>query len=252
MKKYWLGALLLASMPTWAVLPWGATPSEQAMCQAMVYSRLDRSDPNSMHMHHYCDGLRFLNRAYASMSNKQDMSFYLKESIGGFDYILRSTQESYAFRGDSHLGRARALKLQGRKAEAVGELYKALSFKHVSAEAYRSLADHYRDAGNKQKSLEMATKGLRLNPDSKGLKRRYTELGGKLPLPVMPYETMPAEEAKTEIKSEARLEVAPSPKETADQITGTTVSASPAEPPPLIEQPKIGTPNNPYCRFCPD
>lgn len=248
MMKYWIGALLLLSIPAWAILPFGATPAEQVMCQARVFSRLDRSNPNSVHMHHYCDGLRFLGRAYAAMSNKQDMQYYLQESIGGFDYVLNHTQESYVMRGEVHVGKARALKLMGRNAEAAAEFGKALRYKLDSPDVYQALADHYQETGNKQKALEMATEGLRRNPNSKGLKRRYTEFGGQLPYPEAVVKTTPAEEPKAAAKPEAT----PPSGEATNQAADGANPTAPTEPTPQIDPPKVGSPKNPYCRFCPD
>ncbi len=253
MKNYWVGALFLMSAPSWAILPFGATPAEQAMCAARVGSRLDRSDPNSGHMHHYCDGLRFLDRAYASMGNKKDMQHYLNESIQGFDYVLSHTQESYAMRGEVHIGKARALKLMGRKVEAASEFNKALRYKLDSPDVYLALADHYHETGNRQKALEVTIEGLKRNPNSKGLKRRYTEFGGKLPYPeAIAEQSIPAAAPQSEIKTEAKIEAAPSPEEATDKVSGSTGLTQPAGPAPQSEAAKIGSPKNPYCRFCPD
>ncbi|MDZ7584279.1 MAG: hypothetical protein U0938_05540 [Thiobacillus sp.] len=245
MKKYLIGALLLTAMPAWAALPYATTPAEQAMCQVRVYSRLGERNENTMHMHHYCDGLRFLDRAYSAMSNKQDMKHYLNESIGNFDYVLAHTKEDYVMRGEVHVGKARALKLAGRKAEAVAEFSKALRYDINSTDAYQALADHYLETGSKTKALEMATEGLRRNPDSKGLKRRYTELGGKLPYP-LPIETVPVEAQVAKPDETA----ASTPASPAEPATGTPATATPAVE--SIAAPKIGSPKNPYCRFCPD
>ncbi len=247
MKKYWIGVLLLTAIPAWAVLPYAATPLEQAMCQARVYSRLDRSNPGSSHMHHYCDGLRFLDRAYAAMGNKQDRAHYLGESINNFDYVLTKTQEDYSMRGEVHVGKARALRLMGRKAEAAAEFNKALRYNPDSPDVYQALADHYQETGNKQKSLEMATEGLKRNPNSKGLKLRYTELGGKLPYPEAVAKTLPAEEPKAVAKPDATP-----PQGVTNQTADGANPAAPIGPTPQIEPPKIGSPTNPYCRFCPE
>ena len=248
MKKYWIGILLLTSMPAWAILPYGATPLEQAMCQARVYSRLDRSNPSSAHMHHQCDGLRFLDRAYAAMGKPQDRAHYLNESINNFDYVLKHTQEDYVMRGEVHLGKARALRLAGRNAEAAAEFSKALRYTPDSPDVYQALADHYQETGNKPKALEMATEGLRRSPNSKGLKLRYKELGGKLPYPEAIAKALPAEEPKVAAKPEAAHPSEGTTNQTAD---GANLKA-PAGPTPQIDTPKIGSPTNPYCRFCPD
>lgn len=267
MKKYWMGVLLLISIPAWAILPYAATPAEQAMCQARVYSRLGARDQNTMHMHHYCDGLRFLDRAYASMGNKQDMGHYLSVSIDNFDYVLTHTQEDYVMRGEVHVGKARALKLAGKKGEAAAEYLKALRYNPNSLAIYLALADFYEETGDKPKALEMVTEGLKRNPDSKGLKLRYTKLGGKLPYPEAVAKTMPAEMTGAEAKPVVNSEAAPPSGEAngqsadapSEQIKFKTEGK--AEPVPASAQTKpaepaaaskIGSPKNPYCRFCTD
>lgn len=243
MRKYWIGALLLTSMPVWAVLPYGATPAEVAMCEA-------RGMPGGQgrYQGHYCDGLRFTDRAYSAMGNKQDMKYYLGVAIDNFNYVLGHTKEDDVRRGEVHVGKARALRLMGKGAEAAAEFNKALRYSPDSPDVYQALADHYQETGNKQKALEMATEGLRRNPNSKGLKLRYTELGGKLPFPEAVAKTMPADEPKAEAKPEAAL---PSGGATNQAADGTNLKA-PTGPTPQVEPPKIGSPKNPYCRFCQD
>ena len=244
MRKYWIGTLLLASMPVWAILPHGATPAELAMCQARDFQG------------HYCDGYRFIDRAYSAMGNKLDMKYYLEVAINSFDYELSHTKEDDIRRdirrGEAHLGKARALKLMGRNGEAAAEFNKALRYKPDSQDIYQALADYYQEAGNKQKAMEMATEGLKRNPSSKGLKRRYTEFGGKLPYPEAVDKAMPAEEVRAEIKPVEKLEAAPSSGVTTGQASDPTKLTAPIGPTPETEPPKIGSPKNPYCRFCPD
>lgn len=243
MNKYWIALLLLTSMPVLAS-PYVATPAELAMCQTRVYSRIGGRDENTAHMHHYCDGLRFLDRAYATMGDKKEFNHNINRSVGGFNYVLSHTQESYSMRGEVHVGKARALKLMGKRAEAVAELFKALRYKLDSPDAYQALADHYQETGDKQKALEMVTEGLKRAPNSKGLKRRYSELGGKLPYPE-PIQDTPIETAQP------LPEVVESPpKVEATGVEGITPNApgSATE----VAAPKIGSPKNPYCRFCPD
>lgn len=257
MRKYLIGTLLLTAMPAWAVLPYAATPAEQAMCQVRVYSRLGERNENTMHMHHYCDGLRFLDRAYSAMSNKEDMKYYLNVSINNFDYVLTHTKEDYVMRGEVHVGKARALKLAGRKAEAVAEFSKALRYDINSTDAYQALADHYLETGNKTKALEMATEGSRRNPDSKGLKRRYTELGGKLPYPdpLVKQSSRAPEAVATSPPTSPGSQVSPTPGASTPPDASAAVKAVEKAADPnasAAEPPKIGSPTNPWCRFCPD
>jgi len=252
MKKYWIGILLLTSMPAWAILPLAATPAERAMCEA-------RGMPGGQgrYQGHFCDGLRFLDRAYASMGNKPEMRGNLEASINHFDYVLGHTQEDDVMRGEAHVGKARALKLLGKKGEAAVEYIKALRYTPSSSAIYLALADFYQETGDKPKALEMVTEGLRRNPDSKGLKRRYTELGGKLPYPETVTKAMPAEVAgATPPSGETASQAADAPPgqikfkmEGKAEPVPASAQTTPAEP---VAAPKIGSPTNPYCRFCTD
>lgn len=247
MNKYWLLALLTVATSGWAVQPFAPTPEEEVMCQARVYSRLGPRDQNTMHMHHYCSGLRMLSRAYANLGNKSVLRYNVGRAISNFDYVLQHTETSYYMRGEVHVNKGLALKLAGRKAEAVTEFNRAIEYDIASPEAYQALADHYAETGNRKKALEMATEGLKRSPDSRGLKRRYTELGGELPYPVR---AEPATAATPAPAPPVAAEAAPQPP--ASQEPAASSPVPPAVVKEAVSEPKIGSPTNPYCRFCPD
>ena len=243
MNKYLMGALLLTSMPVWAVLPHGATPAEVAMCEAY-----GMPGGGGRYQGHYCDALRFTNRAYSSMRNKSDMKYYLEVAIDNFNYVLNRPNEFGGRIGDAHVGKARALKMLGRKAEAAAEFNKALNYRLNSPDVYQALADQYYETGNKEKALEKAIEGLKRNPNSKGLKRRYIEFGGKLPYPDAVAESMSEESDKGANKPEAVPKSAVAAGQ-ASEPNKQTVTTEQEQPPEYVP-PKIGTPSNPYCRFC--
>jgi hypothetical protein len=107
------------------------------------------------------------------------------------------------------------------------------------------LADFYSGIKQPAKALEIITEGLRHNPDTKSLQRRYTELGGELPYPA-PIEPTPAVEAEAAKPEEPPT---PTPNSVEPAASPTTVPPAPVEP---TAEPQIGSPTNPYCRFCPD
>lgn len=247
MKKYFLGVLLLTSIPAWAVLPYEPTPAEVAMCEAH-----GMPSNGGRYQGHYCDGLRFVDRANAALArgNRKDMQYYLGVAIDNFDYELRHTKNDIR-RGEVHVNKARAFKLMGKRAEAANEFDMALKYEVKTPDVYQALADHFHEVGNKQKALEMATEGLKQNPNSKGLKRRYTEFGGKLPYPEAVAKTVPAEDAKAEAEPVAKLDAAKSPGAAVNETTDAEKLSAPVEPTPQITPPKVGSPKNPWCRFCP-
>lgn len=186
------------------------------------------------------------------MKNKREMGYYLGKSIAGFNYVLSATQEDYAMRGEVHVGKARALKMMGRSAEAAAEYQKALRYKFDSPDVFIAVADFYKESGNKTKALETVTEGLRINPQSNGLKRRYTELGGKLPYPEAEDKNALARESRVEDKPDDKIGAEQPPGEAEGEAAKADKPTTQSEAAPQLDPPKIGSPKNPYCRFCPD
>ena len=246
MKQYfWISLVLLPSLAG-AVADFARTPQEEAMCQAMIYNGHDTSDrDNWRHMHHYCDCIRFTNRAYSALGDWNNMRYNLGIGIGGCDYVLRNTKPDFNMRPEVHLQKGKALRLFQQEGKAAAEFMEAIRGNPELAQAYVELADI--QARNKKpgEALKTVTEGLRHAPDSKSLKRRYTELGGKLPYPA-PIETTPVE-AQAAKPDEKAVSIPASP---AEPTAGTAATVTPAAEP--IAAPRVGSPKNPYCRFCPD
>lgn len=222
------------------------TPQEDAMCQAMIYDGHDTSDRrNWMHMHHFCDCMRFTNRAYASIGNWNAVHGNLQAAIDGCDYVLRNTTPDFYMRPEVHLQKGKALRLDRQESLAIAEFMEAIRGNPELAQAYVELADIQARNKKSGEALKTVTEGLRHAPDSKPLKRRYTELGGQLPYPV-PIEPAPTEPLAAKPGDGA----APGPATLAEPAAGTPAEA--ALPVAPVDQPKIGSPKNPYCRFCPD
>lgn len=242
MKQYfWISLVLLPSLAG-AVADFARTPQEEALCQAMVYSGRDQSERESwMHMHHFCDCIRFTNRAYSSLGNWNDMRYNLQIAVGGCDYVFKHAKPGFYMLPEVHLQKGKALRLYRQEGKALIEFMDAIRGNPTLAPAYMELADIQVRSKKPQEALKTVSEGLRHIPDSKPLKRRYTELGGKLPYPTpvaaAPAPAIPPAENAT-----------PTPTSPAETTAPPPVTAAPA---PIIE-PKIGSPKNPYCRFCPD
>jgi tetratricopeptide (TPR) repeat protein len=220
------------------------TPEEEAMCQALIYNGRDTSDRrNWMHMHHYCDCIRFTNRAYSAIGNWNAVHGYLGAAIDGCDYVLSHTTPDFYMRAEVHLQKGKALMLDRQENKAVGEFMEAIRGNPELAQAYVELADIQARNKKSGEALKTVTEGLRHAPDSKPLKRRYTELGGKLPYPA-PIVTAPVEPQVA--KPDEAVASTPAAPVEATAATPATPAAEPVSPP------KIGSPDNPYCRFCPD
>ncbi|HEY9447583.1 MAG TPA: hypothetical protein VIQ62_10965 [Burkholderiales bacterium] len=80
-------------------------------------------------MHHFCHGLKFIQRASRPGISPQDRSFNLTSSLGEFEYILRSknAKGGHWFLPDVHFQRATAYRHLGRHKEAAAETRKGLA-----------------------------------------------------------------------------------------------------------------------------
>lgn len=241
---------LVMTLP--AAAEWKPSPAEMATLPSYCAARFDEKSAafktwrdsmgsDFMHVHHYCAGLNFVNRARGMGSSSKDRRGTLEAALRNFDYMLAHTQPDFSLRPEILMNRGIALSMMNRTGEAVGDLMKAIEADPEQARAYTTLADLYSKQKNRAKALETITEGLRHNPDTRSLQRRYTELGGKLPYPA------PVEPAPVAAQADTAAEPGspPSSVESAD-----SAPTSPAEAP--VAPTKIGSPTNPYCRFCPD
>ena len=205
--------------------------------------------PQYSNVHHYCGGLNYLNRYYRNMG-RRDAGSYLAFAISEFNYMVDHMDPQSPIGAEIFLNRGIAYSLAKNDAKAMSDLQRALSLDPKLARAYITIADQYVKQKNRKKALDVVTEGLRHISDNKALKRRYDELGGKKPYPEPVVAASPVAPAvpETHEKAEASATTHQSgdpeatvneagPKAMEQQKTGTT---------------QIGSPKNPYCRFCPD
>ena len=248
--QLWFGFLLLTLSPLGAAgnssIDFGKTPEELAMCQSFIYSRKIPGDPNWAHMHHYCDCVRFTNRAYSVMGrDKGTFSFQLDRAMDGCDYVVSHVTSDFDMLPEVHLQMGTIRSLQGQDALAATEYTKAINGNHRLVRAYVGMAEFLTKIRDSKQALSTVTEGLRYNPDSKPLQRMYQRLGGQMPYPPPMTSTEAAPSKKP-----AKVLASPlaSPAVGAEpSVTAGTSDRSPAE-----SQRHIGTPQNPWCRFCPD
>ncbi|MFN3715367.1 MAG: tetratricopeptide repeat protein [Thiobacillus sp.] len=183
---------------------------------------------NWIHMHHYCSGLVELNRYYRSARGRQRAN--LGNAINEFSGMLKAWTPDFYLRAEAHMNRGRALKYSGRDGQALADFEKALELDPGLSPARIDLADLYARLGKKAQALEVLKAGIARDPEKQSLRRRYQELGGdmKALADLKPVPAAPAAEAPADATPPA------------------------AKPPVQLVEPKIGSPKNPYCRFCPD
>lgn len=250
-KSLWAMLGMMLVLPP-AMAAWAPSPAEMAALPPYCAAKFgERANPDLakmwrasmggdfIHIHHYCAGLNFLNRSRGMLPSKtRDI---LGATVREFDYVLSHASPEFYLRGEILMNRGIALSMAKRVGEAVGNLSQAIELDPKLSRAYMTLADVYIKQNNRSKALEIVSDGLRHNPDTKSLQRRYTELGGKMPYPAA-IEPAPTSD-----------NVAASPAETTTSPQVDSVSPETASTPeePFASPPPIGTPKNPYCRFCP-
>lgn len=186
--------------------------------------------PQFANIHHYCFALNFLNRFYSD-SNRNEAKSYLAFALNDFNYMTQHLiPGNIPLTAEIYLNQGIAESLQGRDAEAVRDMQKAIEIDPRLDNAYAMQARFFSERHQQAEALKIVTQGLRYVPESKKLKRLYSKFGGKLPYP----EPIDKEESKPALSSE----------DTSSMPVQTTPAAE--------EKQKIGSPSNPWCRFCPD
>jgi hypothetical protein len=187
------------------------------------------------HLHHYCFGLVAASRAYRQ-TDLRERRGQLVESVSQYDYVIRAVKPGSNILPEVHMQKGISMIRLQRGAEGVIELKRSIQLNPRFMRPYIELSNYYVDSKRKDLALQVLEDGLSVSPESANLKRRYAELGGTK---TFVQATPPAEEAAPTEGMRTDSETAP-PQHT---------EPTPETPPRPVEQ--IGTPTNPYCRFCP-
>lgn len=263
-------ALVLQLQPITATAlePYAAKENELALMPSYCQAKLGKDRGNQAisnkwgaiygvdwgNMHHYCDALKFIIRADRSIRNKADLGFNLQNAAFSIEHLLTSEQTpDWILRSEAHvkLGEVilRMAKIgKASEGKAIQNFQQAIIIQPNYEPAYSALSDFYVNKGLKQKALNTVEEGLKNIPDSKILLRRFKELGGKTPPApvVVTQQTAPNGAANSPVKQEQ-----------AGSATSSSPSDVPASSSPETSQEqatpsKIGSPSNPWCRFCPN
>lgn len=197
---------------------------------------------------HTCYGINKLNRYYKS-GMARNQKGQLEGALGDFNYSIGHLKPDFKLMPEIYFYRGTTYNLLARNGEAMADFLKAISLDPKLAKAYSELADIYASKlSRRDKALEIVAEGLRHNPQTKSLQRRYTELGGKLPYP----DAINIKAAPDSHAPSAKTESATIPPPAATSAAGDAPSAvAPNEPAKQDDSTKIGAPGNPFCRFCP-
>jgi tetratricopeptide (TPR) repeat protein len=210
---------------------------------------------NASWFHHFCWGrLSKLRSIYAKTEIKRKSE--IKMWRNNMDFIVEWTAKqklNWTYMPTVYTELAESFLVEKNYAKAITEAEKSLRINPAHPDAYWILSDSYMAVGNKKKAMDVTTEGLKYAPESKGLKRRYKELGGQPPYPE-PYPTNVANDTGVSEKDKAAAS-APAieqPPSTPEKPAATPATTSGPEATPKAQD-NIGQPGkaNPHCRFCP-
>lgn len=229
----------LAVMPPYCTAHYGNLVGLSGAITSRLQNTIPQGCPSS---HHYCDGLK--SRIRFDKHNKES-AYWLVQGIQSFESVVQGDwwkncplqAEAYVNLGRAYLSQSKQLNTPLLKAET--SFMKALEVRPDYLSAYYALGDYYVRLGDKKKALNMVEEGLRYAPNSVGLLRRFKELGGTTP-PV-PHHVTP----KPVEQQVSPVELPP--------VESVEISAPPSKAGGSAQAPapQIGTPSNPWCRFCP-
>lgn len=200
--------------------------------------------PDWIHMHHYCAALLWQKKASLSLADKKRRDGMLQTALSEIAYVERAVSPTFVFRGEMATVKGDALAQLNQPQIALLAYRQAIESDPAYANAYVRLGALQAKMGEREAALATVTQGLQLTAGSKALKRAYDEYGGK-----PPYPAPLAKEARSETK-ETESTVAPAvpATEPAPMPDPNANATKPLEPEPAA----IGSPTNPYCRFCTD
>ena len=273
---YWIRIILvimlgLISAQTEAFEQWEPTLSEMVSlppyCSVRFNSKQGspqydfwekRLGRDFIHTHHYCAGLNFLNRYYLAVT-PQDKQYNLDNALNNFSYMVDHASPTYILMPEVYLNRGMVNSLLHNDAQAISDLHTAQKLNPKLTNTYFVLADFYVRIKQEDQALEAVSEGLRYNPDSTSLKQRYDQLGGKKPYPE-PYPVVsPNTVVSDKVQTNESMSTGRGSETSSDRMPGRTDSGKQdiANTSPekngasTPASSTIGTPSNPYCRFCP-
>ncbi len=199
---------------------------------------------------HECDCVRFINRAMRSMKDEAEFKYNLGEAIGGCNYNLTHSPGS-PWNANAYYQIGLAQHLLKKPVEAVTAFNNAIRLNPRYEQGYSELANVLMSMKSKENALKTVSEGLRWLPDSKVLQRKYKRYGGILPYPP-PHEQAipPAPTNAASVTGTEQPSGTPS-EQSAAAVPIIKASETPSRPDAALSA-VIGSPTNPWCRFCPD
>lgn len=177
---------------------------------------------NYIHIHHFCFGLKALNLAYASLSDKQSRAFLANAVVGNFNYIIEHTERTFYMRPEAYVNLGRGHLLRQEYDVARQKFHEALKLNPKLVDAWVAMSDMYHQLGKKSDALAILEQASEICGENKKIDLRIAEMRSAgiksssadlvpvqkpAPEPVAPSEAAPASEPA--VATDAVVEQAP-------------------------------------------
>jgi tetratricopeptide (TPR) repeat protein len=149
-------------------------PNEVDPAETARYKKL--LGPTFLHIHHYCFGLAWTNRAKLSRMTPRERNYWLGLSIQDFDYVIRNASADFVLLPEILTKRGENLLRLRRFQEAASTLLRAIETKPDYWPPYAVLSDYHKQNGELDKAREWLEKGIAASPDAKALEMRQFAL----------------------------------------------------------------------------
>ena len=150
-------------------VPGGSDPDEVAKWRSIM-------GMSFVHIHHYCFAIMKTNRAMLLARTPYYRNFYLRDSLGEFDYVIERLPAEFVLLPEILAKKGENLIRLGRGPLAVLDLERAIELNASYWPPYAQLSDYYKSMGEIDKAKQTLESGLEGSPDATALKRRLTEL----------------------------------------------------------------------------
>ena len=132
--------------------------------------------PTFLHLHHYCWGLMWTNRARFMVGERRLLGSYLQNSIQEFDYVAERAPASFVLLPEILTKKGENLIRLEKGPLGALDLERAIGLKPDYWPPYAALSDYYREAGDLVRARQVLNDGLAKSPGAKPLRSRLAEL----------------------------------------------------------------------------
>ena len=128
-----------------------------------------------VHIHHYCAGLDYINKANVAYDSENRIDL-LNKALHGFSYMQDRTGSKFILQPEISTQKGRVYLRLNQDGAALQEFHNAIKLNPKYVPAYSELGDYYRDKNKPEEARKILEQGLKHNPKSKALKRRLDKL----------------------------------------------------------------------------